>query len=343
MSAIHEGERQAELRSAAFRRGREGTWRRLEALVMRMEKTGAPALSAEEARLLPLLYRATLSSLSVARTIVLDRNLLLYLENLSLRAYLVVYGPRSGVLENLSDFFRRDFPRHVRSMRRHLLLAALALLVGALAGFLLVRLDSDYFDVIVPSGLAGSRGPESTAEELIENELFAPWRGFAHAFIFFANALFRHNTLVGIFCFGLSFAFGVPTVLLLVYNGLILGAFFELHASLGLALPFVGWLSIHGVTEILAILLCGAAGFLVAEKILFPGVLSRTDSLALYGRRAASVVAGAVALFFVAGILEGGFRQLVSNTAGRYTIAAATLVLWVFYFTRVGRQEAGDG
>ncbi len=60
----------------------------------RVERRGVRSLSLDELQRLPILYRAALSSLSVARTIALDRNLLLYLENLALRAYLAVYGPR---------------------------------------------------------------------------------------------------------------------------------------------------------------------------------------------------------------------------------------------------------
>ena len=118
------------LRSAEFRRGREHVWRALDEMIGRVEKRGVETLCAEEVRRLPLLYRATMSSLSVARHIALDRNLLLYLENLALRAYLVVYGPRSGVLVCLKDFFRRGFPRAVRSMLPHLTVALAALLGG---------------------------------------------------------------------------------------------------------------------------------------------------------------------------------------------------------------------
>ena len=77
--------------------------------------------------------------------------------------------------------------------------------------------------------------------------------------------------MVGLLCFGLGFALGVPTLILLLYNGLTIGAFLALHVERGLGIEFMGWLSIHGVTEILAVLLCGAAGLVVAEKIVFPG------------------------------------------------------------------------
>lgn len=100
----------------------------------------------------------------------------------------------------------------------------------------------------------------------------------------------------------------------------------------------IGWLSIHGVTELLAFMLCGAAGLVVAEKIIFPGELPRLESLARYGRRAASVAAGAVGLFFIAGFLEGGFRQLINDTYGRYAFALMTGALWLLYFSRVGRE-----
>ena len=75
------------LKSREFRKGREEGWRELEDMVRRVERRGVHSLSLDELQRLPILYRAALSSLSVARTIALDRNLLLYLENLALRAY----------------------------------------------------------------------------------------------------------------------------------------------------------------------------------------------------------------------------------------------------------------
>ena len=215
----------------------------------------------------------------------------------------------------------------------------LALDVGTttLAGYLLVRADPDTFGLLVPGDLAGGRGPGSTREELLHEELFAPWPGFVHAFVVFADSLFRHNAMVGLLCFGLGFALGVPTLILLLCNGLMLGAFLALHVERGLGVEFMAWLSIHGVTEILAVLLCAAAGLVVAEKIVFPGRLSRLENLARHGRAAASAAAGAVLLFFAAGILEGGFRQLIASTPGRFGVALLTGAWWLFYFSRCGR------
>lgn len=333
------GRRALSLRSAEFRRGREEGWRKLESMVDRVEKYGISVLSASEAEELPLLYRAAMSSLSVARNIVLDRNLLLYLENLSMRAYLVVYGPRTGLLENMRDFFVRGFPDAVRSMRWHLLVAFVVMLAGAIAGYVLVMNDMSYYDMFLPEGLAQGRTPSSSVEYL-RSVLFSPWSGFVDTFIVFANSLFRHNSMVGILCFGLGFALGIPTIILLTYNGLVLGAFIALHVDKGLGVDAVGWLSIHGVTEILAILLCAGAGLVIAEKILFPGSLPRLENLSRNGRKAGTVIAGAVLMLFIAGILEGGFRQLINVTSGRYAFAAVTGALWLGYFTLVGKGSS---
>jgi uncharacterized membrane protein SpoIIM required for sporulation len=326
------------LKSSEFRKGREAGWRELERLVQRVERRGIRSLSLDDLQQLPILYRAALSSLSVARSIALDRNLLLYLDNLALRAYLAVYGTRTNPIEGLLGFFMRDLPEAVRAARWHILIAATALLVGITAGFILTVHDESWFSSFVPSGLAGGRGPASSAADLRARELFAPWPGAAAAFGIFANVLFSHNTLVGLLCFGLGLAAGVPTLMLTVYQGLSLGAFIALHANRGLTVASLGWLSIHGTTELGALILLAAGGLVIADKILFPGRYARLENLALHGRQAAQMAVGAILMLFVAGILEGGFRQLVQSTPARFAIGIAMATFWLVYFSRCGRR-----
>jgi uncharacterized membrane protein SpoIIM required for sporulation len=326
------------LKSSEFRKGREEGWRDLERLVLHVERHGVRLLSLHELQRLPVLYRSALSSLSVARTIALDRNLLLYLENLALRAFLVVYGPRISLVEGMRTFFRFELPAAVRAARGHIVIAALALLVGVAAGFMLARQDEAWLTSLIPSGLAGGRGPASTRADLYDNELFAPWHGAVESFGVFANFLFSHNSLVGIMTFGLGLAAGIPTLMLNVYQGLTLGAFLALHYSRDLTVDFLGWISIHGTTELGALILLAAGGLVIAEKILFPGRYSRIENLALHGRQAAQMAVGAVLMLFVAAILEGGFRQLVASTPWRFTIGFGIAALWIAYFSLCGRK-----
>ena len=332
------GKPQLVLKSSEFRKGRENGWRELEALVGRVERRGVRSLSLDELQRLPILYRAALSSLSVARTIALDRNLLLYLESLALRAFLAVYGPRASPLAGLRAFFGHELPAAVRSARWHILIAALALFVGTAAGFMLTVQDEAWFSSLAPSGLAGGRGPSSTRADLYNKEIFAPWPGAVESFGIFANVLFSHNTLVGIMTFGLGMAAGIPTMLLSVYQGLPLGAFIALHYNRELTVDFLGWLAIHGITELGALILFAAGGLVIAEKILFPGRYSRIENLAMHGRLAAQMAVGAVLMLFVAAILEGGFRQLVQSTPLRFAIGFGIGALWLLYFCYAGRE-----
>jgi uncharacterized membrane protein SpoIIM required for sporulation len=326
------------LKSREFRKGREEGWRELESLVDRVERRGVYALSLDELERLPILYRAALSSLSVARTIALDRNLLLYLENLALRAYLAVYGPRVDPIEGLRQFFVHDLPTAVRAARWHILIVTVALLAGVAAGFILTVQDESWFTVFTPSSIAGGRGPSSTAASLRDKELFAPWPGPAEAFGVFANVLFSHNTGVGLLCFGLGLAAGIPTLLLVIYQGLGLGAFIALHYDRGLLVDCLGWISIHGTSELGALILLSAGGLVIADKLLFPGRYSRIENLALHGRQAAQMAVGGVLMLFVAGILEGGFRQLVQSTPLRFAIGLTVGALWFAYYSLCGRR-----
>jgi uncharacterized membrane protein SpoIIM required for sporulation len=325
------------LRSSEFRHGREKSWLELEILVAKVERNGIGSLDFEELQRLPTLYRATMSALSVARAIALDRHLLLYLENLCLRAFLVVYGPRQSLKEGCRDFLSHDFPAAVRASGIPILLAFMAMVVGAAAGFILTLQDMSWITAIVPQGLNSLLTPSSTREDLLRRELFAPWPGWTESFIVFANFLFRHNTMVGLMAFGLGIAAGVPTLMLMVYNGLVVGAAAGLHYDRGLLVEFIAWISIHGVTEIGAIVLCGAGGLVIAQHELFPGRYTRVDNIAIRGRTAAHLAVGAVLMLFIAGLIEGGLRQLVADTTGRFAIAALTGALWLAYFLFAGR------
>jgi uncharacterized membrane protein SpoIIM required for sporulation len=326
------------LKSASFRAEREASWRELEAIVGRLEARGPRALSPEELARLPALYRGALSSLSVARAISLDQNVLDYLESLSGRAYLAVYATRRHLGEALADFFVRRFPRAVRAHAAHLALAAALLVLGAATGFALTSRDAERFYAFVAPAYAQGRGPASSTESLRE-VLYAD-RDAALMVKSFAMFLFQHNARIGLLAFAVGFAGGVPAALLLFSNGLVLGAFAALYAGRGLGVEFFAWVLPHGVTELTAVALCGAAGLALGQALVFPGREERLAGLARRGREAGVVALGAVALFFAAALVEGVFRQLVHAVPVRYAVAlGSAAVLWA-WLALAGRERA---
>jgi uncharacterized membrane protein SpoIIM required for sporulation len=314
-----------------FRQAHEADWERLENIVSRMEKRSIRSLSDEDLLELPALYRTTLSSLSVARDTSLDRALITYLERLCTRAYFQIYGVQTPAWRQFTGFFARSWPDAVRAIWRETLFCIALTFGAALLAFLLIRSDPSWFYSMIPEGLADGRDPSATAEYLRSTLYNSPkdkdgWLGA------FATFLFTHNSQIAIFSFALGFAFAVPTVLLILYNGLMLGAFYAVFAAKGLGPNVIAWLMIHGTTEIFAICISGAAGIRIGMAIAFPGRAARMDSAVEAGRTAAIAMAGTVIMLAVAGLLEGVGRQTINNDGLRALIGSAVLIGWLSYF-----------
>lgn len=326
------------LKSLEFRREREGSWGDLDDLVTKVETGGIRALSVDELVSLPTLYRAALSSLSVARAISLDRNVVEYLEGLCGRAYPAVYSTRQRFLPAIGDFIWRRVPRAVRAVRWFVFASAFVMTLGGIVGYELTIADPDRYHAFVPEAMSQGRNPEA-ATSTLRAALYDDGGGAGDALMNFAAALFTHNAQIGLLCFVSGFALGLPVILLLLYNGLVLGAFVALYASRGLGYELWAWLLPHGITELLAVILCGAAGLAIGHSLVFPGRFKRLDNLARRGRTVGVVVLGCVGMFLVAGLIEGIFRQSVQSVPVRYSLALLTGAFWLYYFTFAGRSE----
>ncbi|MDP9421936.1 MAG: stage II sporulation protein M [Pseudomonadota bacterium] len=323
-----------------FRAAHEADWARLEELVGQLEKRSIRSLDDEDLLALPLLYRTTLSSLSVARDTSLDRALVAYLEQLCTRAYFQIYGVPTPARQQIATFFADSWPNAVRALWKETLICALLTVAAAWVAFLLIQSDPGWFYAMIPEGLASGRDPSASAESLRQTLYDDGGKGWLMTF---ATYLFTHNSQIAIFAFALGFAFAVPTILLILYNGLMLGAFFAVFAAKGLAFNLAGWLMIHGTTELFAIAIAGAAGLRIGTAVAFPGQLSRMESAVEAGKLSATAMAGTVIMLAIAGLLEGIGRQTVTDDLSRYLIGTLMLLGWLIYFYLWPARNARDG
>ncbi len=324
------------IRSARFRQEREGDWRRLSELVDKAEDQGLHRMTFQEARDLADLYRQATTSLSIAREISLDRGLLTYLEALTSRAYLSVYAPQQRLGGILRRFLTRGGPQAIRASWRVTVLGFLCMAAGALAGYFFYFENPEWFYVFMPSDLAGGRGPDASTAYLRSSIYGDDAPSGLGAF---ATYLFSHNTRIAIFVFGLGAFLCAPTVLLVFYNGLILGVFYALHVDRGLGWDLFGWLSIHGVTELSAICIAAAGGLKLGLAVLFPGNRTRRDALHLAGHDAVKLALIAALMLVVAALLEGFGRQLVQDRTTRIAIGWGIGAMWLSWFVVGGRKR----
>jgi len=322
----------ASLRSDRFRLARETDWKRLERIVEALERNRLRRIADDDLLALPVLYRQAASSLAVARETSLDAATLGYLESLVRRAWFQVYGPRTSLSGWLRRFLGGGWSAAVRSIWLELCIALAAMIAGTAVGWLLVARDSDWYYALVPGQSGDFRRPGASREVLAES-LSGNHEG--ESLSVFATYLFSNNAGVAIMAFALGFAFGLPTLLLLVYNMAVLGAMLWLFAQAGLGWEFAAWLSVHGTTEMSAILLSGAAGLHVGRTMAFPGRHRVLAAASRSGQRAAQVMAGVVLMLVVAGMLEGFARQLVTDPVQRAAIGGTMLLLWLSLFLLV--------
>lgn len=329
----------AALRSDRFRLEREADWKRLEAIVARLEKGRLRKVSDEDMLALPGLYRTVASSLSIARETSLDAAALAYLESLVQRAWFVVYGPRSSLWVWIRRFLGGGWSAAVRAIGLDVLIALAVMVAGAAVGWLLASTDTEWYYSLVPTQFLDTRVPGASREVLLES--LSGTNG-SSGLAQFSAALFSNNAQVSILAFALGFAFGIPALLLLVYNMASLGAMLWLFHDAGLTVEFAAWLSVHGTTELFAILLAGAAGVHVGRSMALPGERSVMQATAEAGQRAAQVMVGVVLMLVFAAVLEGFARQLVDDVSGRFAIGGFMLSFWLAYFFAFRRVPGGE-
>ena len=318
------------LKSKRFREERQEVWKEMETLLHRIETRSGRSLTDEEIAKLPRLYRSTLSSLSVARATSLDQSVVSYLESLSTRAYYIIYGNQQRLRDRIYGFFARDWPLAVQGAWKDVIASSFIFALGILIGFVLVSNNPDWFYSFISEAMASGRTP-AASEDFLRNTIygFDKDEGGLGAFAAF---LFSNNSRVSIFAFALGFAFALPTVALLLYNGLSIGAFIAVFTEKDLGFEIGGWLAIHGTTELFAIALAGAGGILIGRAVAFPGEMTRLESMRSKAEQAAIILGGVIVMMFVAGLIEGFGRQLIQNDWLRYGIGAMMLIFWLTYF-----------
>ena len=305
-------------------------WDELQRLLERGRRSGPKGLTAEELSRLDKLYRQSAVHLAQLRSRTSNQALTENLNRLVTQAHSYIYlAPRQRVLQRMASFYLVGFCRAVARTGRYHLVAALFFLCGGLLAYygFLDRPEAAY--ALLPQG--EMRLPGSSAEQL-ERVLRSGRSDSDATKLLFSSFLFTHNTRVGLAAFASGVVLGIPTVFLITLNGAMLGTFVSIHHQRGIVAEMWAWLLPHGVTEILAVLLCGGAGLMLGMAVIRPRYRTRRRALKDAGREALYLVLGVVPMFLMAGFIEGFVRQSELDTASRLAFAAATALLWVVYF-----------
>ena len=307
------------------------TWTRLDELAGRAALSPRRLAAPELAELVSL-YQLTSTHLSQARTHLHDEVLVAELTRLVARAGAAVYGHRPRTWRSPVHFFAVTFPAALWRIRWFVLAAALLFLVPAIATGAWVATTPAARDALIPPAL----------QDAYVNEDFAAYYTATPSGVFFAQVGFN-NAQVGMLAFAGGVLAGVPTALVLAYNGFNVGGAGGLFHFYGVQEVFYGLIAPHGLLELTAVFVAGGAGLALGWSLLVPGDRTRGQALGEEGRRAFVVVLGLVVVFLVAAVIEAFVTGRPWPTWLRVGIGVVVEVTFLVYWLVIGRARAAEG
>jgi uncharacterized membrane protein SpoIIM required for sporulation len=319
------------MRTEQFFQSRQTDWKTLTELLERGQRD-LSRLSPDEVETLGRLYRAATSDLAVAQRDYPNQRVTAYLNQLVARAHAVIYRSEPLALGRLWRFVTTGFPRAYRETLVFTGAAALVFIISALIAGIGTAWEPTSARWLLPAEV------QHLIPTIEDRELWAKIpvneRPYASSFIM------QNNIQVAFLAFASGALAGLPTLWLMVMNGLILGGLTGLTAHYGIGWELWTFVIGHGVIELSVIFVAGGAGLKLGWAILQPGLLRRRDALALAARQAVRLIIGCVPLLVGAGLIEG-FISPAENIPWfvKWSVGLGTGAVLYGYWLLAGRDK----
>jgi uncharacterized membrane protein SpoIIM required for sporulation len=313
-------------------------WQEFEALLDRMEAEPIDGFAMEEIKRFHFLYERCAADLA-RLTPQAEPETHKYLENLVTRAYGEIHeSPGSRARIHPLRWFFHSLPQTFRRHSRAFLLSCAITLIGALFGAGAVAFDPEAKQVILPFAHLHGDPADRVAEE--EASTGDHMEGGKSAF---SAYLMTNNTKVSILAMALGMTWGVGTVVVLFYNGSIIGAVGLDYVRAGQTEFLLGWLLPHGSIEIPAILIGGQAGLVLAGALIGWGNRqSITARIRAVGKDVITLIFGVAIMMVWAGLVESFLSQYhapVFPYWAKITLGMVELILLYLFLARAGRKK----
>jgi uncharacterized membrane protein SpoIIM required for sporulation len=314
--------------SVAWLKKRQPYWARLESLLGDIKQHGLHALGRDDLRELGLLYRQTATDLSAVRSDPSSVQQSRYLNQLLGRAHNAVYSGQKKTVSRVIQFFWNEYPVIFRRYLSYTAASTAIFALGALAGMFITLSSPDYMREFL--------GPQmvSTIEK---HEMWT------HSVVAAApqesSFIMTNNMTVSFLTFAGGITAGLWTLFQLFFNGMLLGVIGVACAMNDMSIKLWSFVAPHGVLELPAIFIAGGAGLRLAQALLFPGTLSRRDSLAIGGNQTVQLLVGVIPVLIIAGTIEGFFSPSSVPAPAKFLVAALLFTLFTLYLTFGGKRR----
>jgi uncharacterized membrane protein SpoIIM required for sporulation len=291
-------------------------WERLERLINQLPKQKSSKIIEEFQHT----YQKVSRQLSYSQTFFPNEDVTNYLNELVGKAHNILYQSQHSSWKQAYHFFSSKFVGLLLEQWKAIMIAMLLFCFGGIASFFAVVENPAHLYGILPENMAQSFDPESLGEDPAAVD--AP---------VMSTEIMINNIRVGILAFAGGITFGLLTVYVLIYNGIIVGAIAGLFFNYSNSYVFWAYIVPHGVIELVAIFIAGGAGLLMGYKLFVPGKHSRGYQLKTQTIRSVQLMLGTIPLFVIAGTIEGFITPADISLEIKYAVAVTTAIGLIAY------------
>jgi uncharacterized membrane protein SpoIIM required for sporulation len=252
----------------------------------------------QDAEKLNDLFVQVTDDLSYSRTYYPNRMVRLYLNGLAQQAFSLIYRRHQRQKGRFRSFWLEALPMQMWASRRALLLSFVVFMVSMAAGVLSTAMDVQFAEVML-----GKDYVEMTRANIEAGNPMAVYKQREQ--LGMSLGITINNLLVAFITFVTGVFFALGTMIVLIQNGIMVGAFQYFFVEQGLFQESFLTIWIHGTLEISAIILAGAAGLTMGEGLIFPGSYRRLQAFQQSARRGLKIMLGITPVFILAGFIEG--------------------------------------
>jgi uncharacterized membrane protein SpoIIM required for sporulation len=308
------------LKEEHFIKTNSGIWRELEEFSVKINKKGVKALHSAEVKRFLHIFRLCSHHLAYARTHYPQSNMVTYLNSLVGKCHSHVYAVKKPSPDEILRYIGYEFPKLLKEHSWFVLASFAVFTFGLVLSMLLVFNNVNNAAMFLPP-------------HLIEGVKSGTTGGGQWNYPLMSSYIMFNNITVSLRAFVFGITLGLGTIYVLFVNGALLGALTALIYMYGNPVNFWSLILPHGVIELTAIFISGAAGLMIARSMLLPGEYSRRHALVHGAKKAVPLIVGVVFLLVIAGIIEGFFTPLPISEGAKLLFAGITAVILIVYFS----------
>ncbi len=247
-------------------------------------------------RLAELFIQLT-DDLSYAKTFYPNSRTTQYLNSITAHIHQTVYKNKKEKKQTVIKFWKYEFPEILFKRRKELCFSFLIFFIAVTIGIISSAGDSGFVRLIL-----GDSYVNTTLENIDKGDPLAVYKKMNGVDMFLGITF--NNIRVSFYAFMAGLILPIGTVLILLYNGIMLGSFHYFFYERDLLFESLAVVWIHGTLEIASIVIAGAAGIILGNSILFPGTYTRLQAFRNAAVEGVKIIIGLIPFFIAAGFLE---------------------------------------